>query len=464
MRCRPKHRNRPAVTAIRTRAGESTPELAAAAQGVLRSNDRGSITVAAPRLYPHQWSWDAAFVAIGLARFSVPRAITELRSLLRGQWRTGMIPHIVFSDDPGYFPGPDRWRTAVAAAAPGAVLTSGICQPPVHSIAVYQIMQAGRSNGGSDRAAADRFLDETFDAWLVWHRWLADTRDPDSTGLVQIHHSWESGMDNSPRWDAPYAGVRPGVMAPFTRRDTRHVADPDERPSDRDYQRYLWLVEQMVHAGYDDEVMRFAVDFRVGDVFVSALLCHSSELLATLADDTGRWAAADELRAIAERCRSGVLRSLSPSTGLARDFDARTGRWIDSPTVAGFAPLLCLPAGSRRDAQHELLLGESWCGHPDLRYALPPTTSPAVPQFRRRTYWRGPQWPVINWLFCWTAQWYGDHDLAAMLREQSLAQLSDRRFAEYYDPLSGDPLGSDGQSWTAAVALDWTSNDVWDRR
>src|SRR6266511_2572358 len=66
-------------------------ELGEAAAGVLRTNDRGTMTVAAPRLYPHQWSWDAAFVAIGLAHLSVPRACVELDSLLAAQWRTGMI-------------------------------------------------------------------------------------------------------------------------------------------------------------------------------------------------------------------------------------------------------------------------------------------------------------------------------------------------------------------------------------
>jgi hypothetical protein len=77
------------------------------AREVLRRNDLGSVVAAAPRLYPHQWSWDAAFISIGLARMSVPRALTELRSLLEAQWSTGMIPHIRFASGTDYFPGPD---------------------------------------------------------------------------------------------------------------------------------------------------------------------------------------------------------------------------------------------------------------------------------------------------------------------------------------------------------------------
>ncbi|HYQ62617.1 MAG TPA: glycogen debranching protein, partial [Actinophytocola sp.] len=64
---------------------------------------------AAPRLYPHMWSWDTAFISIGLAHLSAERAAQELRTLLSAQWRNGMIPHIVFSEGAGYFPGPERW-------------------------------------------------------------------------------------------------------------------------------------------------------------------------------------------------------------------------------------------------------------------------------------------------------------------------------------------------------------------
>ncbi len=439
-------------------AGLTHDRLFDDAATVLRANDRGAITVAAPDLYPHQWSWDAAFVAIGLAQLSIPRAITELRSLLHGQWRNGMIPHIIFSQQPGYFPGPDRWRTDVAQAAPPGVSTSGICQPPVHGLAVHRIVTIGRSNGGTDRQAVEDFLRETFSSWLGWHRWLSSARDPRATGLVEIHHSWESGMDNSPRWDRPYAAVEPGLMAPFERRDLAHVDSADERPTDRDYERYLWLVEQLVSVGYDDDKARSVIDFRVGDVFVSALLAHSSELLAELGEGLGRTDDAAELLAIADRCRTGVRATVSPGTGLARDRDLRASEWIDTQTLAGFAPLLCMPAGELRQAQRSTLLGSQWCGHPDLRFAVPPSTAPDSPEFRPRTYWRGPQWPVVTWLLGATARRYGDEETYGQFRDQSLAQLADGTFSEYYHPLSGGGLGSRNQSWTAAVALDWMAD------
>src|SRR6202790_3627530 len=85
-------------------------QLAARAAYLLRGNDLGVMTTAAPLLYPHMWSWDAAFVAICLAPLSVERAVVELDTLLSAQWKNGMIPHIVFANGGvGYVPRAGRW-------------------------------------------------------------------------------------------------------------------------------------------------------------------------------------------------------------------------------------------------------------------------------------------------------------------------------------------------------------------
>jgi len=423
---------------------------------VLRRNDLGTMTSAAPDLYPHQWSWDSAFVAIGLARVDVPRAITELRSLLGAQWATGMIPHIRFSDRADdYFPGPDRWGTVGVAARPAGVATSGICQPPVHAIALRHVLDRGRENGGADQVAAETFARESLDAWLAWHRWLATARDPDGAGLVEIHHSWESGFDNSPRWDAPYAAVVPGPMPPFTRRDTRHVADAGQRPTDAEYARYLWLVEQMRRADYDTAAITATVDFRVRDVFFSAILAAAAEVLAGIAEEFDRPADAAEQWATAARFRAGVAATVDPVTGLARDRDVRAGAWISPLTVAGFAPLVAGGDPELLARQRAILTGDDWMGHPALRWPLPPSTSPVSPDFRRRTYWRGPVWPFLDLLLGWAIARDGAAPLYAALRNASLEQLADLTFAEYYEPLTGEPLGSHAQAWTAAAALEW---------
>ena len=160
-------------------------QLAARAAYLLRGNDLGVMTTAAPLLYPHMWSWDAAFVSIGLAPLSVERAVVELDTLLSAQWRNGMIPHIVFANGvDGYFPGPARWAcSALAANAPGARHTSGITQPPVHAIAVQRILDHARTRGRSTRAVAESFLDRRWAELVRWHRWLAECRHSSQRSL-----------------------------------------------------------------------------------------------------------------------------------------------------------------------------------------------------------------------------------------------------------------------------------------
>src|ERR671910_2116168 len=69
------------------------------AAGVLKRNGVKSWTKPAPSLYPHQWSWDSAFIALGLAHVDNRRATGELEALFSAQWKTGKVPHIVFDPD-----------------------------------------------------------------------------------------------------------------------------------------------------------------------------------------------------------------------------------------------------------------------------------------------------------------------------------------------------------------------------
>lgn len=434
-------------------------QLSARAAYLLRGNDLGTMTSAAPLLYPHMWSWDAAFVAIGLAPLSVERAVVELDTLLSAQWSNGMIPHIVFANGvDGYFPGPARWATSTLAAhAPRNRLTSGITQPPVHAIAVQRILDNARTRGRSTRAVAEAFLDRRWDNLVRWHRWLAEARDPRSRGRVTLYHGWESGMDNSPRWDSAYANVVPGALPEYQRADTTIVTDASQRPSDLEYDRYLWLLEEMKLARYDDELLHKVMSFAVEDVFVSAILAVACDVLAEIGEDYKRPTAdVRDLYAWAKRFRAGVIDATDQRSGAARDFDVRTGKWVPTETVAQFAPLLCggLPH-ERERALVKLLEGPRFCGHPDLKYGLIPSTSPVSRDFRPREYWRGPVWPVMTWLFSWCFGRRGWAERARLLRKEGLRQASDGSFAEYYEPFTGEPLGSMQQSWTAAAVLDW---------
>jgi glucosylglycerate hydrolase len=282
-------------------------------------------------------------------------------------------------------------------------------------------------------------------------------RDPEGSGLVTIYHPWESGTDNSPRWDAALEAVEVGDLPPYPRYDLRHVANPSERPTRADYDRYLWLVKLIKKAGCDEESIYRSHPFLVKDVLFSAILVAANEALLEIAALVGAEAGDHTLIAnwIA-RGHQGLNSLWDPELGLSLDYDLRAGRPLRARTVAGFAPLV---AGRQSTERLETLItaleSSAFTGHPWLRWPVPPSTSPLQEGFRRRSYWRGPTWPVVNWLLWWSLLRAGQSERAQRLRQASLQQLVIGGLGEYFDPFTGKLLGANDQSWTAAVALDW---------
>jgi hypothetical protein len=430
------------------------------AAGVLQRNSIKSWTKPAPTLYPHQWSWDSAFIALGLAHVDNRRATRELETLFASQWATGKVPHIVFNPEApprSYFPDAERWSSsALSADAPAGSHTSGLCQPPVHAIAVRRIWETSRGRDEQHADRARRFLKDNYPRLFAWHRYLVTARDPEGSGLVTIYHPWESGTDNSPRWDRALESVEVGELPPYTRYDLQHVADPSHRPTDVEYDRYLWLLELLKRARYDEATIYDSHPFLVKDVLFSAILVAANEALLEIAEVVG---APGEDRALIEgwieRGRKGLDRRWDPDLGLCVDYDVLGGEPLRVRTIAGFAPLIAGgPSKERLDALLETLDSPAFAGREGLHRPLPPSTSPDEPGFHPRSYWRGPVWPVANWLLWWSLIRAGEPARAARMRRETLGQLGEGGFAEYFEPFTGEPLGSAEQSWTAAVALD----------
>lgn len=437
--------------------GGTLAELDVSAVTMLRANDLGGWTRAAPRLYPHQWSWDSAFIAIGLAHLDTRRAAQELQSLFAAQWANGKVPHIVFNPAAtDYAPGPAWWGADLSPNAPAGIAASSICQPPVHAIAARRIHAMAARTGEAEADAATAFLRNFYPRLLAWHRFLATARDPEGSGLVTIYHPWE-GTDNSPRWDAALATLVVGELSPYARTDLQRVGDASQRPTQAEYDRYRWLVELLKRARHDEGAIYRVHPFLVKDVLFSAIFVAANEALLEIAALLG--APDDERATIAawrDRGRRGLDERWDDDLGLCLDYDLRAGVPVRTRTVAGFAPLI---AGEEEPARRQALLATldspAWLGDPRLRWPVPPSTSPADPAFEPRRYWRGPTWPVMNWLLWWALVRAGEAGRAAALRRASLDQLLSGGLAEYFEPFTGEPLGALEQTWTAAFALDW---------
>jgi hypothetical protein len=417
----------------------SPTQLRQHALEVLKENDQGSYTIPTKGLYPFQWNWDSCLTALGQSHYDEARAWTEIETLLAHQWPDGMVPHIVFHvHSDGYFPGPDVWSTNRPTA------TSGITQPPVAGFAVARLYE----RADDKKAAAERVraLLPRIDAW---HRWFYEMRDPHEEGLVAILHPWESGRDNSVDWDTAFDRVPTEGIEPYTRRDTQH-ADPEHRPTKAQYDRYLWLVQHFRDLGWDNSKLHDASPFQVIDPGFNAILIRACTDIATLAHELGEMDIANANRARAERGLAALETLWSDEHGQYLCKDRTTGELIDSASIGGLLPVF---AAVSRDRAHEVARTIERRAS-DARF-LVPSHDPRDPRFEAKRYWRGPAWLVMNYMIADGLRAIGETAVADHIVRSSLELITQSGFAEYYDPLTGEPCGGGRFTWTAAMVIEF---------
>lgn len=438
----------------------TTTSMVVAAKNVLRGNILGTFTKPAPNLYPHQWNWDAGFIALGYARSDFRQACAEMTSLFRGQWANGMVPQIVFSvENVGkYFPGYRFWDTNGIPGKPRNVRTSGITMPPVHGFVLNRLLQVA-----SDTKAYRPFFRRMFDRISLLHQYYYHFRDPAREGLAFICHPWESGMDNLPAWEEVFSQIHFDVsdLPPYERRDLEHV-EALYRPRKLSYDRYIYLVNLLRHQRYREPEIWKNYPFQVQEPMFNAILNHSNEALIELGgwlrSDTGR------LREWHNQTNSAINGKLwSESLGTYVSCDRVQRRQIPVVTAGGFIPLLSgAPDATRTARMVTLLESPSFRGtsmHPAWLCA---STALDEPGFDPHRYWRGPVWMNMNWMLFHGLNRYGYHTIAAQLRSDSLELVRRYGFWEYFNPWKHLPegetsggYGSNQFSWTAALTLDW---------
>lgn len=424
-------------------------DLAESAASVLDANWLGRSTKPSGHLYPHQWSWDSAFIAIGNARRGrVDRAVTELQTLFDAQWSTGMVPHMVFDQEAtGYFPSAELWGTRPISAMPDSVLTSGMCQPPVHALAVRKVAAE------LEPSARRSFLSAMFEPLEAWHSYLHRERAIGSP-LIEIWHPWEAGMDNSPNWDAALGRLHPSPEEiPVYRRVDTDETDASERPTTAEYDRYIYLLEQLRLVSYQPpDPSKLA--FRICDVLFNTLMAQADAALASIAKEIG----SASVEQLSDRSKS-LTRAIdvelwSDDLGLYVDLDRTTGDLIEIPTAAGLLPLTLDISGERVGSLVECLRDQFVVGEAVQSGSLVPMIPVRHASFDADRYWRGPVWINVSWMLIRALESIGERALAAEMRTGVVELVQRNGCAEYFNPLTGDARGASEFSWTAALILD----------
>ena len=423
------------------------------ARHVLALNDRGSHTIPARGLYPHQWLWDSCFIAIGLRHISPHRAEKELTSLVRGQWRNGMIPHMLLH--------PDGWRSFHVWQSHRAryslkrVGSSGITQPPMLAEAVWRV---GESLNAEERK---KFFRHILPHLVAYHQWIYRERDPHNEGLALLIHPWESGMDNTPPWMKEMHANRTATwirlvdvtgldwLIEILRRDRRWVLE-GQRANTIDMITLYSIQRRLRRKRYDIHAILRHSYFAVEDVAFNSIFIRANALLQQIATSAGRRLPADLVSRMHKTPHAlELLRDGESQQYYSRNF--ATHELIHEGSVASLLPLY---AGTISKKHARQLVDQL----KDKNLFGTPFPVPSVPQnssaFRAQQYWQGPSWVNINWLIIDGLQRYGFTEEAQQLTETTLHMVDQGGMREYFNPLTGNGLGAENFSWTAALTID----------
>ena len=379
--------------------GTVATDRAAEARAILDAHwQPGGWTPPNPARYPWQWLWDSCFHAVAWAALGEPgRAVAELDSALGAQDRAGFVPHIRYHDDPG--PHPDFW---------GRPATSSITQPPMYGHAVATMLRAGVAVPERVTWRARRGLG-----------FLLDHRQRDPSGLVTLVHPWESGADDSPRWD--------------------HWS-PDGFHRDVWWQTKGDLLTSVERGPGGEPLANPA--FPVASAGFNALVAFNARELAGVIGDERLSGHAEELVRALDGRWDGHLRTWRDAGPHAET----SGR---IRTADSLLPALVTARPAAREVALDLLVELDAFGAP----FGPTGVHREEPVFDPKGYWRGSSWPQITYLLWGAAVDAGRADVASALAQSALAGARRSGHAEHWDPDDGTGLGAIPQSWTALALL-----------
>ncbi len=361
--------------------------------------------------YPWQWLWDSCFHAVSWAELGRPdRAVTELTTALAVQADDGFVPHLTYHGDPD-----------VHAAFWGRRGTSAITQPPVHAHALAELVRRGVEVPPDLVARSALAL-----------RHLVDVRPRHRSGLIAVLHPWETGCDDSPRWDRWGCADRVAWW---------------ERKGD--------LVASLV-LDADHGTPRTNPAFDVGSVGFTALVAHGALELADVLDAADHDAITD---APSPPGSAAAWRAVGAELVETLDerWDLAASTWCDAGpdgpiatrTLDGLLPLLVTARADAATAVADDLLDDraygGACG--------PAGVHRDEPSFDPARYWRGAAWPQLTYLLWVAARRRDDAELADGLASRLRRGAVASGFAEHWDADTGARGGAAPQTWTTLAAV-----------
>jgi putative isomerase len=341
--------------------------------------------------YHGVWNWDSAFHTLATSHWDEQLTREQFDIVFSMQQTNGEIPCFI-SDEGKINAGNPQWDQS---------------QPPVMT---WAVAVADR------RHPDDEYLREVYPKLVKLGGFWCNERGGDRDGLffyASKHIGYESGWDNSFRWDGGY------LLSP----------SDDHR---------LW-----------------AIDLNCYMVSHYRALAYIADRLH-LAKDRQHWIA--EADRLAKRINKKLW---DEKLGFYVDCDRVSGKTIKTMTPAGFMPLFVHIAPPDRAARLAKIAAT-----PEKFFPGMPCVAYDTPGYNSRDYWRGPTWINISYFALKGLKDYGYGAMAEQIRATLLDWMTIEKSSlhEYYDSRTGAGLGAQTYGWTGSFAiafiLDWDNDNL----
>ena len=370
---------------LRQKVSERDARLLDAAYEVLKGNTIhqpdvpwGDVPVISPWSGPCAgiWNWDSAFHAMTVSRSDTALAKSCIDAFTGFQLPSGMFPDVIYAD---------------------GRLCDNYSKPPVLPWATMIVF---RRDG--DREFLRRNYDRYVRNAAFWEQnrcdrglfYYAAQQHPEADDY--LHPRWESGWDNSPRWDE------------FP------IVD-------------LW-----------------AIDLNCYMVMFYRAMAEAAEVLGEERKDWDEKAAA-----LAGRIEAELF---DPAQGAYADRNRRTGAFVSVLSPASFMPLyIGIASPERAEAMARL------ASDPKKFYPGMPTVTYDCPAYSTE-YWRGQTWLNVAFFAYKGLCNYGFTKVAEEIREFLLSMVYDgldRGISENYDTIRRTGGFNESFSWSAAFVIEF---------
>ena len=411
------------------------------AKKTLINNRRSKYTLPTnTKLYPAQWNWDSAFIALGYSNFNLNYAFKEIETLLSGQWEDGMIPHILFHiKNMNYTPNYKAWSCGKK------ISSSGITQPPILASVLKLIIERQKFS----KKETKKYHPLIFKIKKCLE-WFIKYRDPKLTGLISILHPWESGYDNSPLWDKPMSRIKIDTNLSYKRKDNK-IVKASQRPLKIDYDRYVTIKNHLRKMKYDPKKLYYKSKFNVVDVGFNSLFLKALKDLDFLLDYIN--VKNSFLKKYILLNEKKLIKLFNSKKMTFKNKDLKNNSFTEIPSITNF--FMLFSDLTNRSINKSLIKSlKKYCKNE--RYLFP-SISPSHKSFEEKRYWRGPVWVNCNWII-YQGLKNKDKKFAETIRKKTINLVEKKNFREYYSSKSGLGMGAKNFSWSAALYLDFILN------